>query len=252
MWSVQPGFSTSSSSHTSCSSRQSSEEAGRRTFRNTWKEKKHQTRWRESKVFDKELANRSRHGKRAYICVDSHQSNKFNNCRSTLDEGKEPPEACSSYRGSPQLKHHWTQLSLDQQQPRQSRAEASHHLNSYMNLSCIESSEGVHERRATNNSTYIRNVTPKIQRKTKEEKQEKSSYCRTYPTQSLTSTKSRRLWHESCGFKNEEPLEHNSAHASGPCWIHQFQVYLSIVWNTLHHMHQDTAGYINLRYICVV
>ncbi|MPC17425.1 hypothetical protein E2C01_010282 [Portunus trituberculatus] len=44
------------------------------------------------------------------------------------------------------------------------------------------------------------------------------------PTQSLISTKSRRLWRESCGFKNEVlPKEHTSFHGSGPCWIHHSQ-----------------------------
>lgn len=226
VWSVQPAFSNSSSSHSIYPSHPPSEEVDQHFCRNTWNGKSHQTRWRKSNtIYNKEpFWKCSRHNKKVYTHVDSHKPNKCDYWKNNLDEGPEPPDACSSYRGSPESSHHLACLSQHQQQPHSSRVEASSNFVSHAKPVYNKISD-VHKNSAVSSFILQQNT---IQRKPNEKSQEWSSKHGTHPdpTQSLTSTKSRRLWRDSCGFKNEVlPTEHTSVHGSGPCWIHHSQVF---------------------------
>ncbi|XP_063873381.1 uncharacterized protein LOC135107441 [Scylla paramamosain] len=223
MWSMQPAFSSSSSSHSLCPSHPPSE-VDQHFYRNTCSGKSQQTRWRESNMYNKEPFDKcTRHRKKVHAHVDSHKSTECDYGKSNMDEGTEPPDACSSYRGSPQPSHHLVCLSQHQQQPHSSRVEASNNFVSHTNPVYNEISD-VHKNSTVSSSIFRQNM---IQRKPKEKKKERSSkYHGTHPdpTQSLTSTKSRHLWWESCGSKKEVlPTEHTSVHGSGPCWMHHSQ-----------------------------
>ncbi|XP_045111231.1 uncharacterized protein LOC123504622 isoform X2 [Portunus trituberculatus] len=224
VWSVQPAFSNSSSSQSLCSSHPPPEEVDQHFHRNTCSGKNRQTRWRESSMYNKEPFGKcSRHRKKVHAHVHSHKFNECNYGKSNLDEGTEAPDACSSYRDSPQSSHNLISLSQHQQQSHPSRAEASNNYVSYTNPVCSEISD-IQKNSAVSSSISRQNMIQIIPKEKRQERSSKYHETPPDPTQSLISTKSRRLWRESCGFKNEVlPKEHTSFHGSGPCWIHHSQ-----------------------------
>ncbi|XP_050714310.1 uncharacterized protein LOC126997327 isoform X2 [Eriocheir sinensis] len=212
-WSMRPAYSSSSSRHTLRSSRQHPNEADDPTFRKTCYEKHRRTRWRRAPLLPKKSDNYSRN-RREHSPLDFNLSNR-NYWTGNTEQDAEPPDACSSYRGSPHARLRMAKLLPYQQHHHRLGPFARHHLESFQSPASSDLPECPRKTKPDIYSKYRRSVTPETLRNTVEEEQDMSL---TYPvpTNSITSAKPRRLWHKSCGFKNE-------ALSTGPCWVHHLQ-----------------------------
>lgn len=215
IWSVRPAYSSSSSCHTLRSSRQPSNEAYRPTFRKTYK-KHRRTRWRRPPLLAKKLDNYYRY-RRECSPLDFNHSNR-NYWTDNTEHDTEPPDACSSCRGSPYTRLHMAKILPYQRHHHCLGPFARHHLESFQSPASSDLLKCSRKTKPNMYAKYRRSVTPKTQRNTIKEELDMSLTC-PIPTINIRSNKPRRLWHKSCGFKNE-------SFSTEPCWVNHLQVQL--------------------------
>lgn len=216
MWSVRPAYSSSSSRHTLRSSRQPPNEADFPTFRKTCHEEHRRTRWKRSPLLNKKSDNYSKY-RREHSPLEFNLSNR-NYWTGNTEQDAELPDACSSYRGSPHTRLRMTKLLPYQQHHHRLGSFARHRLESFQSPASSDLPECPSKMNPDIYSKYRRSATPEPLRNTVEQQDMSLTYP--IPTNSISSTKQRRLWQKSCDFKNE-------ALSTGPCWVHHLQVQLA-------------------------
>lgn len=219
MWSVRPACSSSSSRHTVRSSCQPPVEACHQTSRKSLYEKQHQRSWRRVPSLSKEPDKYSRY-KGGHSPLNSNRCNR-SDWPNNLEQDAELPDACSSYRGSPHTRHPTARLLPYNQHHHHFGAIARHCGESFQSPSCNDLPDCAYNR-SNVCAKHKGNVTLEAQQSTAEEDQDVSSACHLpypLPTNSITSTKPRRLWHKSRSFRSKTL-------STGPCWVHHLQVHL--------------------------
>lgn len=217
-WSLRPAHSSSSSHHTG-PTYQPPDQADQQTFKDTSHGMQYHRRWRRPTPYTKEPDKYSRSRGQ-----DFYHSNRYPR-RSKLEQDAEPPDACSSYRGSPHPRHHSAMPSAYQQQPCRHGAAVRHHLEPFQRPVCSDFPECSYKKQPDVYSQYERIVPLETLRGSRQEQENMSLTChQTYPgpSSSITSTNPRRLWRKQCSFRSE-------ALPATPRWVQNLQVHLGCI-----------------------